>query len=124
MSDITQERPCIEKYQLGLIDKNGKLNVLCGKQLITINCRESLIQQQCYNCGINCSCFSGPMSDIMPIKKGEEFDYIPVVKICLLCSGRTLYFGRFINLLALDKTDIDFSNSSTEEILNKVGVKI
>lgn len=120
MSDITRRRPCIEKYLLGIINENGKFRVLIGKHLIAINCRE----KQCVECGINCSCFSGPMADVMPVKNQDEVhDFIPVTKIRLLCSGRTMYFGRFINLLTLDNADIDVANGSTKEVLNKLGIK-
>ena len=42
----------------------------------------------------------------------------------LMCSGRSLYFKRFINLFEMDKPDkpLDFSDMSDEDIINELGL--
>ena len=114
MADITSQDPLIEEYELGLIDETGKLRILTGKHFLTLNClRLGLSNKQYeFSCQYPCSHFSGPMKDTAN----------GVTAVRLMCSGRTLHFKKFINFLAIGKSNIDFSDMTEEEIIKQLGL--
>ena len=113
-----------ETYDLGLIDEYGKLRILIGKHLLTFNCIRLFERYRSpdYSCQFPCSCFSGPTEKMESFYSGGETKYGYAVR--LLCSGRTLYFKKFINLLKMQKPDneIKIADLSDEEIIKELGL--
>ncbi len=126
MSKIQHPGPLAERFELGIIDEYGKLRVLVGNHLLTINCLRYLesVKGQC-ECCFNCSHFSGPQIKALEFETLYEKKTERYVAVKLLCSGRTLYFKKFINSLAFQKSDvdIDFKNMSVEEIAEALGMR-
>lgn len=125
MSDVTKQEPLIERFKLGIIDEYGKLRVLIGKHFLTINCLRYLegVKGQS-ECRFNCSHFSGPQPKELIVTTDDKDTQVPYQKILLLCSGRTLYFEKFINVLEWHKPDqpLDFDKMSEEDIVNALGL--
>ena len=122
MSDVTRHEPAPELYDLGIIDEYGNLRILIGKQFLSLHClRSREMRSSESRCNYLCSNFSGPSF------KRQDFHFNGETKcgfmVTLMCSGRTLYFKRFINLLDIQKSDkpLDFSDMSDDEILKELG---
>lgn len=119
MGKIQHQGPLAERFELCIIDEYGKLRVLVGNHLLTINCLRYLesVKGQC-ECCYNCSHFSGPQIKALEFETLHEKKTERYVAVKLLCSGRTMYFKKFVNSLAFQKSEdgIDFKNMSAEEI--------
>lgn len=126
MSKMAHQGPLAERFELGIVDEYGKLRVLVGKHLLTINCLRYLesVKGQC-ECCYNCSHFSGPQIKDLEFVTPEERRTEHYIAVKLLCSGRTLYFKKFINALAFQKSevDIDFKKMSAQEIADALGIR-
>ncbi len=122
MSDVTNQEAAPELYDLGIIDEYGHLRILVGKHFLTINCLRFAELNSNSQCTYTCSHFSGPSF------KRQDFHFNGETKcgftVRLMCSGRSMYFKRFINLFEMDKPDkpLDFSDMSDEDIINELGL--
>lgn len=125
MSDVTNQEPLLERFKLGIVDEYGKLRVLIGKHFLTINCLRYLEGVRGQNeCRFNCSHFSGPQPKALRITKDDKDTTSYCQAVRLMCSGRTFYFEKFINVLEWHKPDqpIDFDKMSEEEIVTALGL--
>jgi len=121
-NDGIQHTPITEEFDFGLIDEYGRLRILVGNQFMPVTCLRIFEtgRSSDHTCRYACSHFSGLKNITISVDCKDQSRIV----VKLLCSGRTMYFKRFINLLDRHKleTQLDFEKMSDEDIVKELGL--